>query len=292
MSLQRRRKTLLSAVLLACVGALGLASQASAAVTIGQNPLSTPSADCKTQLDLVQPSVTSATRYVVPSTIAQGTITSWSHRASAGSGQTLSLKVFRGLGGPAYEVIGQDGPRSITASRLNTFDNVSIPVQAGDVLGLNSGNAAAVANGCLFDANGDRHLEAPGDLGIGGSAAFTTVPGTRVNVSAKVEPANTFNFGATFRNRKRGLAVVQVFVPNPGTIRVVGDGVTDFVHGSIRIAGPGPVNLVIGATGRKLRKLNRRGRVFVAASFRYTPTSGERSTLTPFIKLKKKRRKR
>jgi hypothetical protein len=52
------------------------------------------------------------------------------------------------------------------------------------------------------------------------------------------------------------------------------------------------VNLVVGATGRKLRKLKRRGRVFVTASFRYTPTGGARSVQTPVVKLKKKRKKR
>ena len=288
----RRRVASITAVLaLAGIGPLAGASPASGAVTIGQNPLSTPAAGCTSQLDLIQPTVTSATRYVVPSTIAQGTITQWSHRSAAGSGQTMTMKVFRSLGGNAYQVVGHDGPRSIGASRMNTFDKLSIPVAAGDILGANSAGAASVPNGCLFDANGDKHLQAPGDLPDGGSADFATVQDTRVNISARVEPVNSFSFAGLFRRKKRGTALVQVNVPNPGTLSVTGSGVTDFVRGSIRIGAPGPVFVVLGATNGKLRKLKRRGRVFVAASFRYTPTSGSRLTQTPVVKLKKFKKK-
>jgi hypothetical protein len=282
----------LTIAMLAIAGLLLPATSASGAVTIGQTPLSTPPANCTSQLDLVQPSVNSATRYVVPSTIALGTITSWSHRAAPGAGQTMTMKVFRSAGGSVYQAVAHDGPRGLSPSRLNTTDNLSIPVQAGDILGANSATAATVNNGCVFDAAGDRHLQAAGDLPDGASGAFTTVPDTRVNMSARVEPVNSFSFGALFRKKKRGTAVVEVIVPNPGTLSASGPGVTDFVRGSIRVGAPGPVNLVIGATGGKLRKLKRRGRVFIAPTFRYTPTSGTRSVQTPVVKLKKKRKKR
>jgi hypothetical protein len=203
----------------------------------------------------------------------------------------MTMKVFRSLGGAAYQVVGHDGPRSLGASRMNTFDKLSIPVAAGDILGANSAGAASVPNGCVFDANGDKHLAAPGDLPDGGSADFTTVPDTRVNVSARVEPVNSFSFAGLFRKKKRGTALVQVNLPNPGTLSVGGAGVTDFVRGSIRIGAPGPAFVVIGATGGKLRKLKRRGRVFISPSFRYTPTSGTRLTQTPVVKLKKFRKK-
>jgi hypothetical protein len=279
-------------VLLTAAGLLATAPAAGAAVSIGQNPLSTPPADCTAQLDLLQPSVTSATRYVVPSTIAQGTITSWSHRAAAGAGQTMTMKVFRSVGGSSYQVVGHDGPRNLSPSSLNTFNNVSVPVVAGDVLGANSAGAASVPNGCVFAAAGDRHLEAPGNLADGASGPFGTVPDTRVNVRARIDPVNRFNFVSLTRRKKRGLAFIQVALPNPGRLSVSGSGVTDFVRGSSRILAPGTVTVAIGATNGKRRKLKRRGRVFVAPTFRYTPTSGSRHSETLVVKLKKKRKKR
>jgi hypothetical protein len=292
--LRARKKALAWAatVSLAAAGLLSWASTAGASVSIGQNPLSTPPADCTTQLDLLQPSVTSATRYVVPSTIAQGTLTSWTHRAAAGTGQTVTLKIFRSTGGSSFQVIGHDGPRSLSPSSLNTFNNVSIPVVAGDILGLNSANAATVPNGCVFAATGDQHLEAPGNLANGASGAFSPVPDTRVNVRARIDPVNRFSFGSLVRGKKRGIAFVQVNLPNPGRLSVSGSGVTDFVHGSSRILAPGTVTVAIGATNGKRRKLKRRGRVFVAPTFRYTPTSGSRHSETLVVKLKKKRKKR
>jgi hypothetical protein len=278
-------------LLLAGTGLLMSAAAASAAVSIGQNPLSTPPAGCTSQLDLLQPSVTSATRYVVPSTIAQGTITSWSHRAAAGAGQTMTMKVFRSLGGSSYQVVGHDGPRSLRPAALNTFNGVSIPVAAGDILGANSAGAASVPNGCVFAAAGDRHLEAAGDLPDGGSGAFSPAPDTRVNVRARIEPLNRFSFGSLTRRKKRGTAFLQVNLPNPGKLSVGGSGVTDFVNRSIRIAGPGTVTVALGATHGKRRKLKRRGKVFVAPTFRYTPTSGSRHSETLFVKLKLKRKK-
>ena len=74
-------------------------------------------------------------------------------------------------------------------------NKVSIPVAAGDILGLNSANAVSVPKGCVFAATGDQHLEAPGNLPDGGFGAFSPVPDTRVNVRARVEPVNRFSFG-------------------------------------------------------------------------------------------------
>src|SRR5262249_52669925 len=193
---------------------LAPSTAARGAVTIGQTPLSTPTPTCISQIDLLQPTVTSATKYVVPSTIAQGTLTRWSHRAAAGSGQQLTLKVFRSTGGSNYEVVGHDGPRSLSAARLNTFP-ASIRVRAGDILGLNSANAATVPNACAFQANGDSLRERMGDLPDGAAGSFTSVANSRVNVSARIEPTNTFSFGPVFSPR-RGFAIVPVSLPNPG----------------------------------------------------------------------------
>jgi hypothetical protein len=264
-------------------------ASAGASVTIGQTPLSTPSATCTSQLDLVQPTVTSATKYVVPSTIVQGTVTQWSHRAAAGSGQQLSFKVFRYAGGSNYQVVGNDGPRALNPSALNTF-STSIPVQAGDVIGSNSANAATVNNGCLFAANGDSHLERAGELPVGATGTFGSVADTRVNVSAKIEPLNTFSFPSVVSGRK-GFAIVSLTLPNPGKLSVTGENVGSSVHGTINLGTPGTVGVAVWATGRKRIKLKRKRRVFIAPTFRYTPTSGSRRSQTLGVQLRLKHRK-
>jgi len=275
---------------LVAVALLSTSAPAEAAVTIGQTPLSTPTATCTTQLDLLQPSVTSATKYVVPSTIAQGTITQWSHRAAAGSGQQLTFKVFRSAGGSNYQVVGHDGPRDLKASSLNTF-TTAIPVRAGDIIGANSANAASVSNGCLFSANGDSHLQRAGDLGDGSSGTFTSTPDTRVNASAKVEPVNSFGFGPVFSG-KRGFAIVPVTLPNPGRLSVSGDGVGSSAQRAINIPGPGTFNVAVWATGSKRHRLKRKRRVWIVPSFRYTPTSGSRRSQSIAVKLRLKHHKR
>jgi hypothetical protein len=268
---------------------LSTSAPAWGSVTIGQTPLSTPTASCTSQLDILQPTVTSATRYVVPSTIAQGTITQWSHRAAPGSGQQLTFKVFRFGGGSSYAVVGHDGPRNLNPSSLNTF-NVSIPVQAGDLIGANSANAASVPNGCLFAANGDSHLERAGDLPDGSGDPFSSVPGTRVNASAKVEPTNTFSFPSVAGN-KRGFAIVSLSLPNPGKLSVTGTNVGSSIQRTANIGTPGTVGVAIWATGHKRLKLKRKRRVVVFPTFRYTPTSGARRSQTLPVLLRLKHRK-
>src|SRR5262245_39970937 len=114
------------------------ASPASAAVTIGQVAPVTPPVDCAgTTVDLVQPTVTSGTGYVVPAIPPASAlvISSWSHNAAVGAGEALTLKVFRKVADPAtYQAVGHDGPRPLTPATLNTFET-SIPVQPGDVIG-------------------------------------------------------------------------------------------------------------------------------------------------------------
>src|SRR5262245_33858717 len=94
--------------LLTTIGVIAGVSPAAAAVTIGQT--GTPASSCVANTDRLQPSVISGTSYVVPSTVAKGTIVSWSTEAQAGAGQRLALKLYRSAGGAAYTVLTHDGP--------------------------------------------------------------------------------------------------------------------------------------------------------------------------------------
>lgn len=155
------------------------------AATIGQLAPGTPTASCdNSPFDLAQPTVTSGNGYVVP---AAGVVTSWSTNAAAGAGQMLKMKIFRLVSGTTYTVVGHDGPRALTPSTVNTFPT-HIPVQAGDVLGLNDANASpSVPNACTFSVSGESHREAPGDAADGTSTDFTINATNRVNVTAVVQ---------------------------------------------------------------------------------------------------------
>src|SRR4029453_11255264 len=129
------RTRLLTAFAASVLIALGFASSAGASVTLGQlAPVNPPSSCSGGTRDIVQPSVNSGNSYVVPATVAQGAITSWSHSAFNGGGQQITMKIWRLVSGDLYRVVGHDGPRTPDAGVVNTYSGFSIPVQAGDIL--------------------------------------------------------------------------------------------------------------------------------------------------------------
>lgn len=289
------RVALLTALATAALIALGTASTAGAAVTLGQlSPLTPADTTCNGgPFDTVQPTVTDGNSYVVPSTggVTSWTATSWSHNASADSVQLLTMKFWRPLGGTTYMAVGHDGPRSQTPSTVNTFSGFSIPVKAGDVLGISpSGPTAGNNNGCGFSVAGDQWLFRLGSLADGQSDAF---PGTRINnrlnVTALIDPTNTFSLGGITRNKKKGTATITTIVPNPGELTALGKGVKASATAvTSKAVGAGAASLTIRAKGKKKRKLNDTGKVKLNTTITYTPTGGTASTQPQKVKLKKK----
>src|SRR5947209_2921664 len=108
---------------------------------MGQMPAAASASCNSAAADLVQTSTGADPRHVVPAGYTK--ITSWSTNASSAAGQMLTLKVFRPSSGSTYTVVAHDGPRPLGPSAVNNFP-VAIPVHAGDVLGLNTANAASV----------------------------------------------------------------------------------------------------------------------------------------------------
>ncbi len=188
----RSARSLIAALTAVCTVALAITSATPvwANTTIGNVAPATPPSFCSSQFDTLQPSVASGTAYVVPA--GGGTIVSWRTYAAIGAGQQLTFKVFRKVGDPAnYAVVAHNGPRELTGGVLNTFP-VSIPVQAGDLIGVNSANAASQVNACIFDAgaaSGSARIVRPGDLADGLDGAFSPIANTLVpNVSAEIAP--------------------------------------------------------------------------------------------------------
>jgi hypothetical protein len=279
-------------VAVAGVMALATASSAGAAVTIGQLAPGTPPDICSNPapFDMLQPTVTSGNSYVVPAMPPAGNlvISSWSNNAGPANGTMLKMKVFRKIGEPMnYQVVGHDGFRSIVPSRVNTFP-VNIPVRPGDVLGANDGT---VTNACAFAVPGETvFLNRSGDLADGGSAAtWTNSPGNRLNLTAVVEPNNSFTLGKVKRNLNKGTATLTANVPNVGQLGGSGKGVKVASAGAVisKAVTPGSAKLVIRAKGKRKAKLNDTGKVKLKAKIRYTPTGGSTRTLTRKLKLKK-----
>jgi hypothetical protein len=277
--------------LLVSLALMASASPAAAAVTIGQT--GTPTAPCAAGVDRLQPTVISGTSYVVPSTVAEGTIVSWSTEAFTGAGQNLALKLYRPITGVFYRVVAHEGPHPLNAGVVNTF-TASVPVKAGDILG-NSVPVGATNTGCNFPVTGENYLTHTGNLVDGDFGDFTTgTPDRRQNISAVIEPTNTFTQGLTTRNKKQGNATVAFNVPNPGTLTATGTGVSAASAGaqtSATATGPGQVSLLINATGKKKKKLRSKGKVTLSSTVTYTPTGGTAKSLATSVKLKLKKKK-
>jgi hypothetical protein len=270
-------RTIPVAVVAALVLSAGTSS-AGAAVTIGQT--ANPAINCGV-FDRVQPTVTSGTAYVVPPTVASGTITSWSTQAGNNAGP-LAMKVYRPLGGNTYQVVGLNGPHALTPNVLNTFPT-NVAVRAGDVLG----NSTPVDTGpvCTFTVAGEFYLRRAGNLADGSQGTFDLFAGDRrLNVSAVINPTNTFTLGAITRNKKKGIAFITATVPNPGELTLSGKGLKAIT----RTAGaPGSVQLKVKATGKKKNKLNETGKVKTNPAVTYRPTGGDPSSQSRRVQLKK-----
>ena len=269
--------------------ALIIPSSAGAAVTIGQN--GTPDIGCD-QFDRVQPTVLAGNSYVVPPTVAVGKITSWSAQGGA-TPSTMGMKVFKSLGGLTFQVLAHDGPFNMAPNTLNTF-STNITVHAGDILG--DFTTATVNPICTFAATGETYPRFTPNLSDGTQGDFTVFAGDRrLNVSAVIEPTNTFTIGTPTLN-KNGTANVPVTVPNPGALALSGGGTqSQTASGPVAgkaVAAPGTVSLLVKAMGKKKKtKLRTKGKVNVSPTITFTPTGGSASSQTVTIQLRKKRKK-
>jgi hypothetical protein len=297
MDMRSRTGVVFKSFVLAALSTVAIASPATASVTLGQlAPGSSPPDECLGPggQDVLQPTVTSGNTYVVPGT---GTITSWKHNAAGSSSgvQRLTLKVFRKVADPAtYMAVGHDGPRDLIPGNVTGYP-ASIPVKAGDVLGV-SNNFSPGSTACWFYAPFESFLFDDGNLADGDfkafiSSAHTSIANERVNVSAVFEPSNSLTLGKVKRNEKKGTATLTVEVPNPGELTGSGNGVKAASAGeavtSKAVTAPGEAQLLIKAKGKKRRKLNETGKVKLNVNVTYTPTGGDPKTQLTKVKLRK-----
>ena len=278
------RKIAALAVALFCVAP----AAATASVSLGQLAATpVPEGHCGSTIDRVQQTVTSGTGYVVP---GDGTITSWSTEAGTGSGQQLTFKIFRPVEpGNEYKAVALD-TRDLTESQLNDFTS-SIPVKAGDVLGLNQ-PMGVTSTFCDFIVGGEESYPFfYGDLADGQKAAFSNTQDLeRLNLSAVLDPSNAVDLGSVSKNKQDGTAKVKATVPGPGELTAEGKHVKVTISGDVvakGITGPGKVKLSVKATGKGLKQLNHTGKLGVDLKVAYTPDGGTQKTETKHFSLKK-----
>jgi hypothetical protein len=198
----------------------------------------------------------------------------------------LSFKVWRKVGDPAtYQVVGVDGPRTLTPSALNTFP-VNIAVQPGDLIGFHKPLPSTDGNSaCLFDALGNNVLEPPnyGNAGVGQSVSFDTsspYPDVKLNLSAVValKASNDFDITKVKKNKNKGTAILVVNVPGPGELSLSGTGVKTLRAGGATISkdvdAAGKATLKVKARGAKKAKLLNTGKVKVKAKITFKPSKG------------------
>jgi hypothetical protein len=272
-------------VILACTALLTAGAPASAEMTIGQIAPSGALKTCPTgATDLVQPSVTAGGNLY--SARAAGTITSWSTR-SGGSG-SYTLKIFRRTTDPdVFRVIGHSGPHALS-SGVKTFP-ANLTVNSGDLIGL---NASGINNTCAFSSLGDFVLTSGGNLPDGGSGNFPpggAMDNVRLNLSAILVPTNAFSFRRVTRDRRMGTATLEILVSNPGSVVLAGNGLKA-KRTTKTVAVPGVVRFGIAVTGKRKKKLERKGMVSLQLNATFTPTGGDPLPQTLKLRLKKRHR--
>jgi hypothetical protein len=180
--MRARRQGRCWAALTTGLAALVVPSAAGGAVTVGQT--FTPPDTCvgdKTVLQTGSP----GGQYTVPS---PGVITSWSFQAPGFDlPNVVKLKVGHPEGGNNLTILGESGPHNPTANMLNTYTDVRIPVQPGDVIGLYPGTDAT-SMFCRDPAPGFSYHIRDGDTPPGGSNPFSPFDNIQFDVSASLEP--------------------------------------------------------------------------------------------------------
>jgi len=174
--------------LVALLATLGLSSSAAALVTVGQTApdLSVVNASCNSEsgYNELQTRVAAGASYQVPTA---GVLTSWSTLPK--SGGRLGLAIYRPVAGQ-FLLLAVDGPRIVLANEFRTIP-VTIPVQAGDIVGLAVPSTPAASCAFLTGDAADELIYESGNAPVGTTISFppeNTEPGFRLNVSATLLP--------------------------------------------------------------------------------------------------------
>jgi hypothetical protein len=224
-----------------------------------------------------------------------GTTASWTiigYRVLVDGTGRYAIRVIHPAAGGEFTGGGTSGPATPSGMGLQSF-SANLPISSGDLIGLDlldssSSVAQATVAGSMVYEWGNNGFLADGQT----APPKYTYPNYELGFNADLVPTNTITVGATQRNKKKGTATLNLTLPNPGDLSASGNGVKAASgHGAVisKAVGAGAAQLLIKATGKKKRKLNRTGKVTANVTITYTPTNGDPTTQSVTIKLKKKR---
>ncbi len=150
-----------------------------------------------------------------------GVVTSWTFKSGSGSPTSVSLRVLRPTAGLSFTGAGTSPPRAAVIGTNGPF-LASLPINAGDAIGLDSSSAALV----LADTVGATMdwWQVPSLLD-GQTRMGTATTSREVMVQATVEPASTTTTKPeqTLRAKKRqklAKAAVTDTLDKSGTVRL------------------------------------------------------------------------
>ena len=287
----RSAKRRIGSLLLAAVAAWALtvaASAQAAIVTVGS-----PLTGTFSPANFIGSDAT-LTNFVVPEPGATatspvtGSIIRW--RITQATGGPFRLRVLTPDGGTTYTGAGTSSPQTPSSTATQTF-TADLPIRAGQLIGLDQtwpaqlGVQSVPGSGAVY--GGWVPPLADGETGSGFTGSSDTEVGFNADVATK--PSNAFSFGSLNRNKKKGTAALTVNLPGPGSLDVAGNGVkAASAVPAATVSGPGAVELLIKAKGKKKKQLNSTGKVKLSVAVTYTPTGdlpGDPNTQSTRVKL-------
>ncbi len=175
-----------AAVAVAVTIAIGSAGAASAPITLGSTT-GTPSGNlCAATVRCTYYSTSSGTTPAVQ-VPSDGTITGFSLNSGSATG-TVFLRVLRPAG-TSFMGAGTSPAETLTTPGVNTFTGLSLPVKAGDVLGIDNDSSALLFDQTATTADTFEYQPALADNTTGAPTA--SKPGLKLLLSATEQPSST-----------------------------------------------------------------------------------------------------
>jgi len=206
-----------------------LVPSAGAQIVVGQVANSGNAIQCEyaSPADELVTQAATGTSYAIPA--PGGVITSWSTTSFLPTAnQRFGLKVFRASGPNTFTALAQDN-RVLTPNSVNTF-SVSIPVQAGDLVGFHLPSEAETDPvDCAFESslqNNWAYLEGSAPLGV--PTAFTEAYESLdlANISVTVLPPPAITSLSPAEGSVKGGSSVVIAGANFATVSGVSFGST------------------------------------------------------------------
>jgi glycine rich protein len=149
--------------------------------------------------------------------------------------------------------------------------------------GYFGGGAGGSANGCnAGGGGGGSSFAGPAASNVSLAADRADAPSVTIAAPDPLVPSNRFRFGRLTRDRRRGTASLAVVLPGPGALAISGHGL---LAGHRSAARAGTVRLALRPNAKTRRLLRRVGRARVVVRVGFTPSGGERRTMTRALTL-------